>query len=426
LSVKIRKRFTVPGRDEEAMLIREHSIVDYKVRRAYPDRLTRTRHRHYTDYAGQMLDVYRNGTGKCRRELHRRIEKIFDEEPDCPVRRIKAFCKLLDEKSVFESDKPQNAARLRIDVFSRAAAFHPLVKSADRLFEHDESRVRKKISEEMGLSWEQIKNDLYSDVLDYQRLQAFEGYPDAGALLSRYNVAQLQSSLYSAESMTVIATRDLKTILRHAKLARLMHEITYLGPSRYEIVFSGPASVLRRTHRYGVFFAKFLPALLSCRGWKMTALLKTPWNSTVTLRVSDKDGYSTHIQSPKQFDSSVEEALASKFGDKRDRWRIAREGEILHCNQKVFFPDFTFYHEDGTKVLLEIVGYWRPEYLAIKRRVLEQFRNHRIIIAVNEKSVRKNAKIGENTLVYKTAIKLSALMKILERMRSRASVSTKK
>jgi len=60
----------------------------------------------------------------------------------------------------------------------------------------------------------------------YQELEEFTGYPDAAAFLSRYNVAQLQACLYRAESMTVTAARDLKTILRYAKLAKLLHEIT--------------------------------------------------------------------------------------------------------------------------------------------------------------------------------------------------------
>jgi len=81
--------------------------------------------------------------------------------------------------------------------------------------------------------------------LAFQLLVEFEGYANPGALLSRYNVAQLQACLYRAESMTVTAGDDFKTILRYAKLARLLHEIVRLGPSKYRITFSGPASVLR-------------------------------------------------------------------------------------------------------------------------------------------------------------------------------------
>jgi len=401
------------------MLTSEQSIVEYKAGRAVPDRLTQNTHRHYMDYAERMLCVYRNGIGSRRRTLRRRIQAIFADEPDCPIRRIEAFCKLLEEGGTFRTDPSGSAAKLRLEVFSRAARFHPLVQQPDRLFEHEEKDAKSQIAEKLGVSWDKIEQSLYADVMDFQQLDEFAGYSDPGALLSRYNVAQLQACLYRAESMTVITIDDHKTILRYAKLARLLHEIDRLGPSKYRIVFSGPASVLRETRRYGVNFAKFLPALLCCKGWKMTAVVKTPWNTFATLAVCDDDRFTSHLPSPQEFDSRLEESLAGKFGPQREGWRLIREGEILHDGQKTFIPDFTFRHEDGTQVFLEIVGFWTPEYLAYKRKTLQQFQDYKILIAVPEKSLREGARIAENILVYKTALKLKPLMEALEAMRTK-------
>ena len=113
---------------------------------------------------------------------------------------------------------------------------------------------------------------LFADVLENQRLEAFSGYENGQALLARYNVAQVQVALFRAVEMIVWATDDFKTILRYAKLARLMHTIRRLGEGRYEIRLDGPASALRGTRRYGVAMAKFLPALIACKGWRMHAL----------------------------------------------------------------------------------------------------------------------------------------------------------
>jgi len=400
------------------MLTSEQSIVEFKAGRAVPDRLRQSTHRHYMKYAEKMLSVYRNGIGRQRRELHRQVESVFADEPDCPVRRIQAFCKLLDDKSTFQTDPEGSAAKLRLGIFSEAARFHPLVKEADRLFEHDGKKIKARLAGKLGLPWNQIEQSLYSDVLSFQRLEQFEGYPNASALLSRYNVAQLQACLYRAENMIVSATDDFKTILRYAKLAHLLHDIVRLSPSKYRFTFSGPVSVSRRTRRYGVNFAKFLPALLACKGWKMTALLKTPWNQPAKFVLSDKDGFTSHLPSPDEFDSTVEASFARKFGSKRNSWKLIREGEILHHHQKTFVPDFTFRHEDGTEVLLEIVGFWTPEYLTHKRETLQQFQHHKVLIAVPEKSLREGAKIRENVLVYKTALKLKPLMEALERIRT--------
>ena len=406
------------------MLTSEQSIVEFKTGRAVPDRLTQRTHRHYTEYAEKMLSIYRNGIGQQRRRLHRQIEALFADEPDCPIRRIQAFCILLDDKGTFQTDPEGKSAKLRLQVFAEAASFHPLVKQADRLFEHDEKRIKAHLADKLGTPWDKIEQSLYSDVMAFQQLEQFEGYPAASALLSCYNVAQLQACLYKAESMTVSATDDFKTILRYAKLAHLLHDIERLAPSKYRITFSGPASVLRETRRYGVNFAKFLPALLACKGWEMTALLKTPWNRPARLFLSDKDGFTSHLPSPDEFDSTLEESFAKKFGFKRSGWQLVREGEILHLHQKTFVPDFTFRHEDGTEVLLEIVGFWTPEYLAHRRNTLQQFRHHQILIAVPEKSLREGATAGENVLVYKTTLKPAPLMEALERIRHSSHMSS--
>ncbi len=400
------------------MLTSEQSIVEFRAGRVVPDRLTQNTHRHYPDYAEQMLAVYRRGIGRQRCRLHRDVRTIFADEPDCPVRRIQAFCKLLDDAGAFQTDPAGKAARLRLKIFSEAACLHPLVRRADRLFEHQEDSVKSQLARKLDTSWDQIEQALYADVMAFQLLVGFQGYANPGALLSRYNVAQLQACLYKAQSMTVTAGADFKTIVRYAKLARLLHEIVRLGPSKYRMTFSGPASVLRETRRYGVNFAKFLPALLACRGWEMTAVLRTPWKTTAKLALSEDDGFSSHLPAPQEFDSGLEESFATKFGPTREGWRLIREGEILYDRQRVFVPDFTFHHEDGTQACLEIVGFWTPEYLAHRRRTLAQFRRHRILIAVPERSLRDGADVGDNVLVYKTAIKLGPLMKALEKTRA--------
>ena len=109
------------------MLTSDQSIVEFKAGWAIVDRLTQNTHRHYVKYAERMLAIYRNGQGRQRRQLHREIESLFDNEPECPVRRIQAFCKLLDDRSIFRTDPDGKAAKLRLDVFSRIARFHPLV-----------------------------------------------------------------------------------------------------------------------------------------------------------------------------------------------------------------------------------------------------------------------------------------------------------
>jgi hypothetical protein len=368
-----------------------------------------------------MLAIYRQGVDRERQSLHRQVESLFSDEPDCPVRRIEAFCRLLDDKGTFQTDAPGKASHLRLAVFAKAAAYHPLVQTPDRLFEHSETETKAQIAKELGMTWTAIARSMYADIISHQRLERFDGYPDSQALLSRYNVAQLQACLYRAEQVVITASQDFKTIIRYAKLAGLLLDVVRVNATTYRIMLTGPASVLDRTRRYGTSFSQFLPSLLACRDWSMTATIQTPWKGRAALRLSDKDGFHSHLPPPEEFDSSVESTFADKFGAERDGWLLVREGVILHDRQRTFVPDFVFRHEDGTEVLLEIVGFWRPEYLARRRATLQAFRSrYNIVVAVPETSLREGAAVTDRVVVYKTAITLAPLLASLESFRSKA------
>lgn len=403
------------------MLTRELGIADFDFRkgRIIPDRLTTGRHRQYLAHAERMLDVYRNGVGRTRQELHRAVQQIFADEPDCPQRRIDAFTKLLDDAGSYEQDRRRTAATLRQTVFRLAAAHHPLVTEPDQLFEKSEWQVKQQIAAELGRPWAEIEAGLFADIIDFQRLAGFAGYPDGRALLSRYNVAQVQVAMFKASTLFVWAREDFKTILRYAKLAGLMHSI-FREQAGYRLQFDGPASLLRETRRYGIGMARFLPALIACRDWRLHAVVRGPGDRALGLDLSSADRLHSHHAAPVEFDSSIEAAFAQKWGtEERDGWQLIREAEILHAGQHVFVPDFQCVHRDGRTVLLEIIGFWTPEYLQAKARTLREFRDAPLILAVAESLRHKIPDLGHTIVTYKTAIALKEVLSALRGMPSR-------
>jgi predicted nuclease of restriction endonuclease-like RecB superfamily len=399
------------------MLTRELTLAEYDFQggRVIPDRLTVGRHADYLPLADKMLDIYRDGTGHTRRELHRRVRTLFADQIDCPQRRIDAFCKLLDDAATYQRDRGGSAAKLRKSVFGIAARAHPLVQQPDCWFQWSEQDVKHEIAARLGRPWFEIERGLFADVAELHRLQSFEGYADGRAVLARYNVAQVQAALYDAVSMTIWAGGDFKTILRYVRLARLMHSITRAGDGRYLLRLDGPASVLRATRRYGVQMARFLPALIACRDWRMHALVRSRKRWTLGLDLSAADGLHSHFPPPDTFDSRVEEKFAKQWGEKaRDGWRLFREGEILLCNQKVFTPDFVLRHENGRTVFMEIVGFWTPEYLEAKRRTLKVFQPQKVLLAVAEGTDKSPGAPWPDAIWYKSALRVEDVLARLE------------
>lgn len=371
------------------MLTRTEALAEYDdvTGCVVPDRLTRGLHRPYLGYAQRLLALYTTGIGETRRELHRQVENTFAALDDCPQRRIAAFQKLLDDVSEFDSDSGKKAAKLRQQVFTMSAKFHPLVTRAEGIFGNLEMEVKQRIASELKLSWEEIDAQLFADVIEFQRLRKFVGYSSAEELLARYNVAQTQAALYRAEQLTVWSRADHKQIIRYAKLAGLMHSIRREEDGSYCFRFDGPASVLRRSTRYGVAMARFLPGLLACRQWRAMAKVLNRFGKRYRLELSSEDGLRSTAAAANEHDSQLEESFEAAWLTYDCRgWKLQRESEILHAGQLVFTPDFTLLSPTGRRVLLEIVGYWTPEYLEHKTKQLEKFVEHDILLAVPEQT----------------------------------------
>ncbi len=401
------------------MLTREHAIAEYDFPRRLiiPDRLSTRHHAQYPALAEQMLDIYRKGRGRRRKDLHRDVHRVFENESDCPLRRIEAFCKLLDDQSTYAGSARRNATGLRRDVFRRAAQYHPLVLQRDTLFELSASDIQKRIAEELGRDWYEIQEELFADVVEYHQLESFEGYESPRALLSRYNVAQVQAALFTATSMTILIQSDFKRILRAARLARLMHTITCPTPGMYRVDLTGPASVLRETRRYGVNMARFLPALICCRDWSMVVTAETRFaRMKFQLKLTSEDGLQSHLPPDSEFDSSIEAEFYSKWGEEpRGGWSLHREAQILHAGQKTFVPDFVLQHESGRKVLMEIVGFWTPEYIEHRLETLKVFRDTPILLAIPELTADQFTTLETNAKIirYKTTLLVKQVFEAL-------------
>jgi predicted nuclease of restriction endonuclease-like RecB superfamily len=90
-------------------------------------------------------------------------------------------------------------------------------------------------------------------------------------------------------------------------------------------------------------------------------------------------------QPPQRYDSRIEERFARDFSKASLDWDLFRGPEPFESNGTLVFPDFAIIHRRDTskRFLLEIVGFWTPEYLPEKLRRLRELTGIPLILCIN-------------------------------------------
>ena len=214
-----------------------------------------------------------------------------------------------------------------------------------------------------------------------------------------YNFELARAVLLDATRMSITAAGGWGGIFRSVKLARLMYRIEAADRRRtrdgepavtgYRIELTGPAApFVTRPDRYGVRFARVIPALVRAPGWSLEAEIRRDDRSLAYRLDETRLPLSPDAEPADGYDSSWERALARDFAEKlgpeRDGWTLHREETPVAVGQELFLPDFTLSHADGRRALVEIVGFWAPEYLERKIAKIRAAGREDLVLVVYE------------------------------------------
>jgi predicted nuclease of restriction endonuclease-like RecB superfamily len=386
--------------------------------------------------AADLTDLYRDYVGKKRGELEEALADYEGESLDYPV--IRGLAKTFSDGCRFASDPPIEPGALREHLFLRAAERGPVVDRPDLLHRTTRNEVISEAATELGLSTQTVEEALYADLSEEQVLQEVpQLFPRE--LIERYNLELARGLLYWASEMRIFVGDGYKDVFKFIKLFKLMHTIREAKEARsepgriggYEITLDGPISpFVQATIRYGRQMAKFLPALLLCHNWKMEADIHIPpppgmrdtQKGSLLYQLGPRSGLRSHYRASGLFDSKLEEDLAAEFearyGQARRQWELGREDEVIPLGDTVMIPDFSFTHvQDGRRALLEIVGFWHPNYLKRKVEKLRQAGRRDLIVLVYEgvKCSQEDLDVPGEVLFFKKKPVLKKVLEAVER-----------
>ena len=321
--------------------------------------------------AQATIAQFQAAVGQPKLQLDRTLAELEGTSPDFKVQR--GFAHLLESGfSTFEVVSPIEPLALRQRVFALANGQPP---SRDRAL-----AVWEQVARELSMEGDrevlpsELQQSLYADLPQNRILTQFDP-PTPEALIHRYNLSQVQGIFYRASHLKIDAYRndpgEYKLLFRYLKLFQLMTYIEGDEDTGFTISVDGPASLFKASTRYGLSLAKAIPALLHVTKWRAMATLQDPDPLTRSpqerfYELTADCGLVSHYPAGKPFDSLIEESFAKRWESTKTDWKLEREVNLIPIPGSVAIPDFRLVHPDGRSWILEIVGYWRPDYLRKK------------------------------------------------------------
>jgi uncharacterized protein len=381
---------------------------------------------HHLQMATDAIDCFESVIGGTQGQLDEMLLQLEGDSPDFRTKR--GFAHLLKSQSFsnFEIVSPLDPSELRGRVYALAATASPSVAHTKATLATLASNLSQELKQEIFPP--QITQGLYADLPENRILTEFTR-PDPVALIHRYNLSQVQGVFYRASELTINAHRNVpgqyKLLFRYLKLFQLMTYIEGDVDKGFTIKVDGPTSLFKASTRYGLAIAKLIPAILHVTKWSLSATLQTKDFYTGNIKVgryslTDKCGLETHYPPGKSYDSMLEAAFADRWEKLKTEWVLEREVNLLPIPGSVMIPDFRLVHPDGRDYILEIVGYWRPEYLQKKFAQVRKSGCTNLILAISErlnleKAGVKVADLPCEVIWFKDKLLPKSVLEILDR-----------
>ena len=380
----------------------------------------------YQETAAELIEIFTEHLSEPKGDLEETIDELTIADTDYKI--VQGLAKLLKDECEFEVIAPVDPQEIRQRLFEKANESYPVVRQPTLGDDTQPLDVYSNVADRLGISLEECYNGMYADLDENKRLvrfgnQALDGHDSEETttttqltgdsaesyaadtitvewLLTRYNLALAQAVLYDATEMRIRAWDSFATVFSYVKLFGLMHRIYPIDDAGnrvestdvadgYEAVLDGAASLFSKSRKYGIRMANFLPALPLCDRWEMDAKILDETTGTtdqrLTLQLDHTDSLSSHYSAQSDFDSDVERTLAQKWERANTEWELVREDDVLDLGAEVMLPDFAIEHPDGRRAVLEIMGFWTPEYLSKKLAKLRDADTDNLVIAVSER-----------------------------------------
>jgi hypothetical protein len=246
--------------------------------------------------------------------------------------------------------------------------------------------------------------------------------PTPAEIALHTNLALAQAVVMRAAHVSLRVEGNLRPIVRLAKFRGLLCNVAAPAPgapARLDI--SGPFSLFRHTLVYGRALAELLPHLAWCARFELAATARLRGRlAQVTMESGDPI---FPARAPAPFDSRLEERFAKDVARLAPDWDVIREPLPLQAGATLIFPDFLLRHRihPERQALVEIVGFWTPDYLRDKLarlRLVSTGAPPALVLAIDEERACAPSELppGLPVVTFRRRVDAAAVMRAVERL----------
>ena len=352
------------------------------------------------EIARSVISAFQEHVGRTYGELIEELEGI----EEINFRLIRGLAQILERRCVIETDSVIDPIAARKTVFEESGGFITSKEGREKVLD--------KAARRLSIEPDELEKALWADHEGNLAIKEFQTIAPEN-LLKQYNLSLAQTLLFRATAMEIQIEDNYQPVFRKIKQLGLIYSI-HDG----KISLEGPLSLFKLTEKYGSAFAKLLPTLMQSSRWSLKASIsrKTFQGKRIydfALDHTRKPIFGIESDPEIGFDSAIEKEFY-QLGFKG--WTVRREPAVLQAGKYAFIPDFSLERND-TRIYVEIIGFWTPEYLKHKIQKVNQLQEKEsMILLVNRNLACTGSEFqAENLLFYDKKIPHLEIIKILRR-----------
>ena len=353
------------------------------------------------EIARSVIGVFQEHVGRIYDELIEELEGI----EEINYRLIRGLAQILERRCEIDTDSVIDSIAARKMVFEESRGF--ITSKGER------EKVLDKIARKLSIETDDLEKALWADQEGNLVIKEFQTIAPED-LLRHYNLSLAQTLLFRATGMEIQIEDNYQPVFRKIKQLGLIYSI-----QDGKISLEGPLSLFKLTEKYGSAFAKLLPTIMESSKWSLRASIsrKTFQGKRIydfTLDHTRRSIFGTELEAAEMaFDSAIEKEFY-QLGF--NGWVVKREPTVLKAGQYAFIPDFSL-ERNGTRIYVEIIGFWTPEYLKHKIQKLNDLQEKEsMILLVNRNLACTGSEFqADNLLFYDRKIPHLEIIKILRR-----------